>query len=58
MLKMLTWCWCLHFLLSRLVGVAEVPPVEDLFMNTFLMLPTEALAVMKANLEFFGNDEC
>eukprot|EP00775_Hariotina_reticulata_P001609 gene1609-1949_t len=35
-----------------LVGVARVPEVEDAFLNTFLMLPTDALAVMKASLEF------
>jgi hypothetical protein len=36
----------------RLVGVARVPKVEDIFMDTFLMLPTDALAIMKATLDF------
>lgn len=36
----------------RLVGVARVPPVKDLLLDTFLMLPTDALAVMTATLEF------
>jgi hypothetical protein len=34
------------------VGVARVPKVDDWFLNTFLMLPTDALAVMRAQLEF------
>jgi hypothetical protein len=34
------------------VGVARVPPVKDLLLDTFLMLPTDALAVMTATLEF------
>lgn len=38
---------------ARLVGVAEVPKVDDLFCDTFLMLPTNALAVMSCELEFF-----
>lgn len=37
----------------RLVGVARVPKVAgDVFLNTFLMLPTDALAIMRAELEF------
>jgi hypothetical protein len=36
--------WC------RLVGVARVPKVDDGFLNTFLMLPTDALAVMDAEI--------
>ena len=39
----------------RLVGVARVPRVEDsadFFTNLFLMLPTDALAVMEARFEF------
>lgn len=36
----------------RLVGVARVPKVDDVFLKTFLMLPTDALAVMKAELVF------
>uniref|UniRef100_A0A803M0J5 Uncharacterized protein n=1 Tax=Chenopodium quinoa TaxID=63459 RepID=A0A803M0J5_CHEQI len=33
-----------------LVGVATVDPIDDLFMNTFLGLPTECLAVMNATI--------
>ncbi|KAF6262445.1 hypothetical protein COO60DRAFT_1699303 [Scenedesmus sp. NREL 46B-D3] len=36
----------------KLVGVARVAKVDDAFLSTFLMLPTDALAVMKARLEF------
>jgi hypothetical protein len=36
----------------RLVGVARVPKVSEAFLDIFLMLPTDALAVMKARLEF------
>ena len=36
----------------RLVGAATVPKVDDIFLNTFLMLPSDALAVMSAELEF------
>lgn len=36
----------------RLVGVARVPKVSEAFLDIFLMLPTDALAVMKAKLEF------
>lgn len=44
---------CVPSLLLRLVGVARVPRVEaDWFLNAFLMLPTDALAVMQATLEF------
>lgn len=32
----------------RLVGVAIVDPIDDLFMNTFLGLPTECLANLNA----------
>lgn len=32
----------------RLVGVAIVDPIDDLFMNTFLALPTECLANLNA----------
>jgi hypothetical protein len=38
--------------LCRLVGVARVPKVSEAFLDIFLMLPTDALAVMKATLEF------
>jgi hypothetical protein len=37
---------------ARLVGVARVPPTSDAFINGFLMLPTDALAVLSAELEF------
>ncbi|WCJ36581.1 hypothetical protein M5689_017772 [Euphorbia peplus] len=36
----------------RLVGVATVEPIDDLFMNTFLGLPTECLAVLNASISF------
>lgn len=36
----------------RLVGVAEVPKTGDLFVDTFLFLPTDALAIMSADLVF------
>lgn len=32
----------------RLVGVATVEPINDLFMDTFLSLPTECLADLNA----------
>lgn len=35
---------------ATLVGVARVPKVEDMFLNAFLFLPTDALAVMQAEL--------
>ncbi|KAF9617223.1 hypothetical protein IFM89_035105 [Coptis chinensis] len=34
----------------RLVGVATVDPIDDFFMNTFLGLPTECLAVLNATI--------
>lgn len=37
---------------ARLVGVARVPTTTDAFLNTFLMLPTDALAVLSAELQF------
>lgn len=37
---------------ARLVGVARVPRTTDGFLNTFLMLPTDALAVLSAELKF------
>jgi hypothetical protein len=37
---------------ARLVGVARVPRTEDAFLNNFLMLPTDALAVLSAEIEF------
>lgn len=40
---------------DRLVGVARVPKVDDpndWWTNLFLMLPTDALAVMDARFEF------
>jgi hypothetical protein len=36
----------------RMVGVARVPPTGDKFLDTFLMLPTDALAVLSAELVF------
>ncbi|KAM3320073.1 hypothetical protein P3S67_007273 [Capsicum chacoense] len=36
----------------KLVGVATVEPIDDLFMNTFLSLPTECLANMNAKFSF------
>lgn len=32
----------------RLVGVATVEPINDIFMDTFLSLPTECLANLNA----------
>lgn len=32
----------------RLVGVATVDPIDDIFMNSFLGLPTECLAELNA----------
>ena len=37
---------------ARLVGVARVPRTDDAFLNTFLQLPTDALAVLSAELRF------
>ncbi|KAJ4849452.1 hypothetical protein Tsubulata_013950 [Turnera subulata] len=39
----------------RLVGVATVDPIKDVFMNTFLGLPTECLAVLNAEISFSGS---
>lgn len=36
----------------RLVGVATVEPTGDGFLDGFLMLPNDALAVMSAELMF------
>ncbi|CAK7337180.1 unnamed protein product [Dovyalis caffra] len=36
----------------RLVGVATVDPINDVFMNTFLGLPTECLAKLSAVISF------
>ncbi|XP_021909382.1 uncharacterized protein LOC110823331 [Carica papaya] len=36
----------------RLVGVATVDPIDDFFMNSFLGLPTECLAILNAILSF------
>jgi len=33
-----------------LVGVAMVDPIDDAFMNTFLSLPTECLAILNATI--------
>lgn len=37
---------------ARLVGVARVPTTGDAFLDTFLMLPTDCLAVLSAELKF------
>ena len=37
---------------ARLVGVARVPKTGDGFLDGFLMLPTDALAVLSAELKF------
>ena len=34
----------------KLVGVAVVDPIDDLFMNTFLGLPTECIAYLNATI--------
>lgn len=44
--------YCAVLCVCRLVGVARVPKVSEAFLDIFLMLPTDALAVMKATLEF------
>ncbi|XP_051138105.1 uncharacterized protein LOC127256245 [Andrographis paniculata] len=36
----------------RLVGIATVDPIDDVFMDTFLGLPTECLAVLNAVIAF------
>lgn len=36
----------------KLVGVSTVDPIDDAFMNTFLRLPTECLAIMSATISF------
>lgn len=36
----------------RLVGVATVQPIDDIFMNTFLGLPTECIADLNAIISF------
>lgn len=35
---------------GRLVGVASIPKTQDLFLNAFLQLPTEALAELAVEL--------
>lgn len=37
---------------AMLVGVAEVPKTGDGFLDSFLILPTDALAVMSAEMKF------
>lgn len=37
---------------ARLVGVARVPVTGDAFLDNFLMLPTDALAVLSAEIQF------
>ena len=34
----------------KLVGVAVVDPIDDLFMNTFLGLPAECIAYLNATI--------
>jgi hypothetical protein len=36
----------------RLAGVAGVEKTGDLFLDSFLLLPADALALMSADLEF------
>lgn len=36
---------------GRLVGIAEVPPTGDWLLDTFLQLPSEAFALLAADLE-------
>ncbi|KAJ9527556.1 hypothetical protein QJQ45_025831 [Haematococcus lacustris] len=38
--------------LVKLVGTATVDKTGDLFLDNFLLLPTDALAIMSAELEF------
>ena len=45
-------CCCVRSHTFRLVGVARVPTTSDPLLNTFLMLPTDALAVLSATLTF------
>ena len=37
---------------GRLAGVARVPRADDAVLNAFLMLPTDALAVLSADITF------
>lgn len=36
----------------RLVGVARLDPIQDAFLDNFLRLPSECLAVMSAQFVF------
>ncbi|GFP87684.1 hypothetical protein PHJA_000912100 [Phtheirospermum japonicum] len=38
--------------MCKLVGVAKVEPINDIFMDTFLSLPTECLACLNAMISF------
>ncbi|KAL3647390.1 hypothetical protein CASFOL_008358 [Castilleja foliolosa] len=38
--------------MCKLVGVAKVEPINDIFMDTFLSLPTECLASLNAIISF------
>jgi hypothetical protein len=38
--------------LCRLVGTSNVPKTGDFLLDAFLMLPTDALAVMDADMIF------
>eukprot|EP00983_Pelagomonas_calceolata_P074255 1152485-Pelagomonas_calceolata.AAC.1 len=41
-------CFC--FLACRLVGTSNVPKTGDFLLDAFLMLPTDALAIMDAQM--------
>ncbi|PNW78085.1 hypothetical protein CHLRE_10g463800v5 [Chlamydomonas reinhardtii] len=42
---------------ATLVALSEVPPTSDAAQNAVLMLPTDALSVLKVRLEFIPGDE-
>ena len=37
---------------GKLLGIARVPKTNDLFLDTFLMLPTDAFAMLSAEFVF------
>ncbi|KAJ0843601.1 hypothetical protein HanRHA438_Chr15g0693081 [Helianthus annuus] len=41
----------------KLVGVATVEPIDDFFMNSFLDLPTECLAILNATITFSKDED-
>uniref|UniRef100_A0A251SA29 Uncharacterized protein n=1 Tax=Helianthus annuus TaxID=4232 RepID=A0A251SA29_HELAN len=41
----------------KLVGVATLEPIDDFFMNSFLDLPTECLAILNNATITFSKDE-